>query len=790
MNQVGEIQYTITGQVELPDVIPYEPRTSQFTLDANQPLEMPVSFRNKYLEEAKIKWKQNANVELREAYDKALKQQEIQDQIIFDVENPSTFLLTPPQFAVSDSRRRAQDKKDQQQQQQQLQKSEKDKKKGARFGLDTSFDSRMNESMLGGVADNKMNIGLAFRQPVPEYKARIILRSLDRSDIRVYEFSLTVMPRPIKATLEFWVPAGEKQVQPIPIVNNSEKDWHIRVEWKRFENGEYFYGTKGDNFYVKHNDRGDYLLTFAPSWKCESKALLTFKNPLTYDLFEYELIGHGEDPMSRGNIHLKCKVREKTSHTFKIENPYEDEPAIYDVTTDLPEGWIIGAKQFKVPISKEAKYKLEVMPILGGVFTGSITFTDQRGRYQWWTITIEADSPKSEKVVDMVAEVRRKIAFEVTLSNPLDKPVNYEVVINGEGLLGDTNLFIEPNGVRDYQLIFCPLRAMNTKGSVAFVDEKLGEVWYELNLIGKESPPVRLDTLHAELGKIAQHEVELENPAGKAVQVKYRNTNPGNFAVLEDTIVIPAYDSTFVHIQYMPSELETIEQGEIIFESEEIGNWHFQVFGKGTPPTKFETKVIPGALNKDISSTVLFKNPFKDSVSVAVSLDRTKGNADAFDLLLKKSVVQVAGFSQVQIPFSFLPRAIANYYTEIVVMLNERISWRYPIQGITEAYSQNLDIHIETKCRTKLEQELKFELPGIADVKPDDTFDLTITQVPKHLANVLVEKRHPWLKFESIKNTLESPLDALVYKVVFHPLKPFKATLEIGINRSSGGRWK
>ena len=154
----------------MPEVIPFEPKTSQFTLDSNLPLEMPVGFRNKYFEEAKIRWKQNAPVELREAYDKAIKQQDAQDQIIFDVENPSTFLLTPPNFAVSDSKRRMQDKKDQQQK---PPGTEKEKKKGSKAGIDTSFDSRANESVAFGgaaAAENKMNIGLGFRQPVPEYK--------------------------------------------------------------------------------------------------------------------------------------------------------------------------------------------------------------------------------------------------------------------------------------------------------------------------------------------------------------------------------------------------------------------------------------------------------------------------------------------------------------------------------------------------------------------------------------------------------------------------------------------
>lgn len=724
---------------------------------------MPVNFKNKQLEDAKIKWRQNASVELREAYDKAFKAQGVQDQIVFEVDNPSNFLLTPPTFIVSDYKRRLQDKKDQQQSIKQNSVSEKERR-GSRFGQDVSIDSRMNDTnnMGGaGLSADKMNIGLAFRQPVPEYRARIILRSMDHTDIRVYEFSLTIVPRPVKATLEFWVPAGEKQVQPIPIINNSDKDWNIRIEWKRLENGEYFYGPRGDIFLVKHHDRNDYALTFAPTWKVESKCLLTFKNPLTFDVFEYELIGHGEDPMSKGNIHLKCKVREKGTHVFKIENPYDDETAVYEVTTDLPEGWIAGQKDIKVPIGKEAKYKLEVVPILGGIFTGSITFTDQKGRFQWWTITIEADSPKSEKVIDLVADVRKKVAFEVSLNNPLDTPVNYEIVINGDGLIGDSNMFLKPKETKEYQLLFCPVKPLNQKGSVAFIDERLGEVWYELNLIARDPPPVRLDTLFAELGKTAQHEVELENPSSKTAHISYKITKPGNFSVLENNIIIPPYQSTIVNIQYMPSELDTIEQGDVFFESDEIGSWQFHVFGKGTPPTKFEPKIISGGLNKDISGTIVFKNPFKESISVIVTMDRTKPESDAFDLLLKKNTVSLPEFGTIQIPFSFMPKAIANYYTEITVKLNERISWKYPIQGITEAYSQGMDLYVSTKARQKSEQVLTFNLPGIAEVLPDDVFELSLPNIPKNMQNVLVDKKHAWLKFENVKNTLSDPDDEL-----------------------------
>ena len=37
-----------------------------------------------------------------------------------------------------------------------------------------------------------------------------------------------------------------------------------------------------------------------------------------------------------------------------------------------------------------------------------------------------------------------------------------------------------------YELMFSPLKPYIEKGSIAFVNEKLGEIWYELRLISEE----------------------------------------------------------------------------------------------------------------------------------------------------------------------------------------------------------------------------------------------------------------------------------------------------------------
>jgi len=59
------------------------------------------------------------------------------------------------------------------------------------------------------------------------YICYVILKSVDRTDIRLYEFKLNAIPQKIKAQLEFRVPARGSVAQEIPIVNNSTKEWTV-----------------------------------------------------------------------------------------------------------------------------------------------------------------------------------------------------------------------------------------------------------------------------------------------------------------------------------------------------------------------------------------------------------------------------------------------------------------------------------------------------------------------------------------------------------------------------------
>ena len=74
----------------------------------------------------------------------------------------------------------------------------------------------------------------------------------------------------------------------------------------------------------------------------------------------------------------------------------------------------------------------------------------------------------------------------------------------------------------------------------------------------------------------------------------------------------------------------------------------------------------------------------------------------------------------------FYPKEIRDYKASIIVELNDKISWTYPIKVVTESRSLNIDFNFITSCRKKLEKEIELFLPGLIDVNPKETYHAEI----------------------------------------------------------------
>jgi hypothetical protein len=74
--------------------------------------------------------------------------------------------------------------------------------------------------------------------------------------------------------------------------------------------------------------------------------------------------------------------------------------------------------------------------------------------------------------------------------------------------------------------------------------------------------------------------------------LEFRNSNPTNFEIIPDRILLPAYESLAVKIQYSPTNLDVVESGNIVFENATVGKWEYNVEGKGMLPTLMEPHPI------------------------------------------------------------------------------------------------------------------------------------------------------------------------------------------------------
>jgi len=117
--------------------------------------------------------------------------------------------------------------------------------------------------------------------------------------------------------------------------------------------------------------------------------------------------------------------------------------------------------------------------------------------------------------VTLTSYIRQGISFEIELENPLDEIVVFKVYIEGKGLLGPDQLLFEPQQAKTYTLIFQPLEKFTSTGSITFINEKLGEIWYELILKSKKVEPIQVPLLRAELGKSIFKEIQLSNPSNR-----------------------------------------------------------------------------------------------------------------------------------------------------------------------------------------------------------------------------------------------------------------------------------
>jgi hypothetical protein len=651
---------------------------------------------------------------------------------------------------------------------------------------DTKKSDKPGISTPRGAIDPNGN-GLIFQfnpEDAGVYSCKVTLSN--KMEKRIFNIEATVTAPGINKGIEFTAPARQSITQEIPIVNNSDKDWNLRA---KIEGSNNFKGSAGIT--VRSGEKAAYTLSFNPEWVSEDKAKLTLNNPQTNEKFEFDLAGQGEEPLAEDHVEVEMKARESYVQKFTVVNK-SAKSIEFAVESDLQ--YVSGASSINVKGKSKANYELTINPLLAGTYSGQITFTSPDGKFQWYTVEINADSAPPEQTLELSSFVRKAVSVEIGLENPLNTPVAFEVTIQGQGLLGEKMFSLKAGEAGVYELLYSPLLPGRSSGSVVFSSEDIGEVWYGLLLTAENAPPVELKEMITGVGNKTKQEIELENPCGEEISLRGASSNRRNFTLIPSVVTIAPYSTAKAVVEYTPSSLTEIEKSMLTFNHPQLGNWTFLVSGSGTPPSAMDPIEVSTPINVRLSTSFNFRNPFPSPLDVNVVMKASEEKPDSaglepvFDLMLKRKICRVAPFGILQVPFVFNPTEIEERHCVVEVTKAEgedTLVWNFPICGIAEAPPLDSSRSFTCRARTKLEDTLEVALRGLDEVAPGETFSYELL-IPEDMRG-LVERS---LTITPIVESVTSVSEPLQYSLLFQPLRPFNASIEFIVNKASGGRWR
>jgi hypothetical protein len=762
--RVGEMQYEIQAEPKMPTPVT-DARTNKFEkrLDKLEPIGLPISRHNQKMDHAFGKLRDRIrdsksinNVERQELFKKI---DILKDNLTFYLECDQPYLQVPLTFTLNQSKKT-------------MENIELSKTEG-------------NVSHHSETERNILPINLLYKFPVKNQTAKILMRNSTRTDVRIYELDITVAPKKVKALLEMATPARIPITQNIPLINTLETDVNVKVVVAKVKNAEAFRLNVSENTYFKvGKDPFQLKLTFEPEWTYDSQATMTVFYKETNEEFEYELRGKGEEPLAEKEYIIDCKLKEEKIVEIELDTIKKTGGA-FSVEIDLPH-YASGPEIFEVPFGKIGKYPLKIHALLGGEFTGSVTFKNDQGHYWWYMVTLKVESSKFERQMDIVSSCRKAWIQKIELENPINEVVIFKVAIENEFLTGPAQISLAPRERKMYELIFLPLREFKEKTTVTFMNQKIGDIIYEINLEGELPPQIKLNPIRCEVGKTERTSITLHNVIKEPARVVARPILSQNFFLEVEQFVIPPLGSYTVDLLYTPTDLDKLETVHLLFESKEIGSWSYKATGVGVPPTRFEPTDITGTLNKQTSKSILFKNPFREKISVSVSLDANGYNKDVFELVMKKNKEIIGPMQSLDLNFNFMPQEITEYEAEIIVQMNEKIIWRFPIRAVTESVNNTSDIRFVTQCHQRQDLGLQLKLPGVTNIKEDEQFTIKVVINNKEINPILTK----WIELVPITNKIKHPEEKLRYEVRFLPHKPFKSFGEIIVEKPNSGRWR
>jgi hypothetical protein len=152
---------------------------------------------------------------------------------------------------------------------------------------------------------------------------------------------------------------------------------------------------------VSPSSQGSYTLSFKPPSIGIFRSTLILAIPATQEKNIYALEGEGVEPAALDRLVARCPARGVKQIRLNVPN-HQDSPIEYQVYTDI--GFAQGVDTIAVPAFGSEPYKLTLRPLLPGVYTGTVTFTNANGQYVWFTLEVNVTAATPQDTIHIVTD--------------------------------------------------------------------------------------------------------------------------------------------------------------------------------------------------------------------------------------------------------------------------------------------------------------------------------------------------------------------------------------------------
>jgi hypothetical protein len=712
-----------------------------------------------------------------------------------------------------------------------------------------------------GQMDTLNTTPISFVPPkAGHYHSLAVVHSRDNPyDVRVIEVGANVSMPDSKMALEFNGPARTRITQMIPIKNESKRDWSLVVTLQ----GKGFTAPKG--LLVPSEQSASLEVSFYAAKAGKYAGQLLLRNTTgseANDSFEYKLLGEAEDPLAEDDLHFDAIARKKKKCTLTLPAAALAAPAagkkvgddhsadglplapsaatgaagtkVFTVESDLP--YVSFPEKFQ-PTAGAEEFEFFVASPMGGQFTGTFTFTEvASGALFWYTVSIDVAAPKEERVIDVTATVRKAAAVEITLENPTEQELVFDVSFQGDGLLGEDQVLLPAStskkamdGTAVYELIYSPLLAGDFAGRISFTNDLVGVLWYKLNLRALPAEPIVLETIEAMIGSSDCVVAPIDNPLAEPATFSVHIEDPEHFSVTPEKIALGPYAQSTFQIHFRPSSLTDKVTSRVVLQNAKFGEIQFAVSGTGMLPGMMPTVHVDAPLNEIGSQTIVFRNPFPHPLPLDVVLTHAEPPTDprsqrnkkaieakldamrtAFALLMRKSSdIVIAAKSSYHIALSFSPDKMGTYEAQVqvrAVVGGRSLLWCYPVSGMAESGLPQRLPTLKTACKTTLIKEFNITLDGIkrTDLQSHEEIavtDFTVEIKAEENVKAMVMRAFRAQPLEVVQlahsptaggeaGMRETADYALRLRMLFEPLRTFIANVDISILCRNRGKWR